>query len=74
MSTPFTLDIEDAIKIIKVVGWSAASAAVGSLIAHFQGVEATGQLAILIPTVNTVLYTLRRYIKNNAPDEAVIEE
>ena len=64
MSARFTLNKEDAIKILKVFGYSVASAGVVALGALWAKVQLPEAYFFMIPLVNTLLVTLQKFIES----------
>lgn len=67
----FTIDREDAKKILSTFAWSVASAGVAGLLAvlplvHYTGVSPTVAFAIAsaVPLVNTALVALQRWVND----------
>lgn len=61
-SKKFTVNKEEAIKILKVFGWTAGSAGIAMLIAMMEVVEFPIGYAFLIPLINTVLYAVKEWM------------
>lgn len=65
MSGRFQLDSVAVKKILKVFGWTMASAIVALLISLMGVIELPGEYALVVPIVNTILYALAEFIKEN---------
>ena len=63
-STKYNLNAEDGQKILKVFGWVMASTAVSFLITLLPQLE-LGSIGWLIPTINILLVTIQKFIKDN---------
>ena len=63
-STKYNLNKEDGIKILKVFGWVMTSTAVSFLITLLPQLE-LGSIGWLIPTINILLVTIQKFIKDN---------
>lgn len=61
-STRFTLDVNDAKEIGKVVLWTAASGAVAALIVMVGEMEVKEGYVLLVPVVNVFLYALKAFL------------
>ncbi len=61
-STRFTLNVEDAKAIGKVVLWTAASGAVAALITMVGEMEVKEGYVFLVPVVNVLLYSLKAFL------------
>lgn len=66
MSPRFSLDKTDAIKILKVLGWTVASAAVAALISLLAHLQVPSQYLFLVPIANTVLVALQKFIADSS--------
>jgi len=64
-SHKYELNKEDGAKIAKVFGWVIASTTVSFLITLLPQLN-LGDMAFLIPIVNMVLVTVRKFIKGNS--------
>lgn len=65
MKERYTLQTEDAIKILKAFGWAMASAALAFSIMVVEQVD-FAEWAFLVPVINTVLYTLAKFVEKRA--------
>lgn len=65
MSGRFKLDAVEARKIFKVFLWTMASAFVALAISLIGILELPTEYAFVIPFVNTILYALAEFIKDN---------
>lgn len=66
MSPKFYLDKEDLYKIMKVFGWTVASAAVVFLLNLMQVVQVPSSYIWLMPLINTALVAIQRWIADNS--------
>lgn len=53
-------------KSLKVFGWSLGSALVALALAFLANVEVKSEYAALVPVVNTILYAVAQYIRDNS--------
>lgn len=65
MSGPFRFGEEEARKSLKVFGWSMGAAFVALAISLTGALELPGEYAFVVPIINTVLYALNEWIKDN---------
>lgn len=65
MSGPFKFGEEEVRKSLKVFGWSMGAALVALAISLTGALELPGEYAFIVPIVNTVLYALNEWIKDN---------
>jgi hypothetical protein len=55
----------EVIRILKVFGWTMASALVALALQLMEVVELPAQYVFLVPAINFVLYALNEFITNN---------
>lgn len=65
-STKFTLNKEDAIKILKVAGFSIASTALACAMALLAKADVPLQWAWLVPAINTILVALKKFVEGQS--------
>ena len=65
MSGPFRFGEEEARKSLKVFGWSMGAAFVALGLSLVGALELPADYAFIVPIINTLLYTLNEYIKDN---------
>ena len=65
MSGRFSFGEEEARKALKVFGWSVGSAFVALALSLVGVLDLPADYAFIIPVINTVLYALNEWIKNN---------
>ena len=62
-SRKFRFNKEEWLRVVRVFGWTVASAAVALLIGFVGLWEVPMEYAFIVPVVNTVLYALAEFIK-----------
>lgn len=62
MSKKYTLDKEDLLQIAKVIGYTAASAVVSSLIIALQDTEIPVEYATYAMVLNVILVAAKKYL------------
>jgi len=62
-SKKYTLNAKDVSEISKVIGWTILSGVVAVLISFTANLEVPAQYALIVPLVNTVLYTASKFIQ-----------
>ncbi len=65
MSGPFRFGEVEARKAFKVFGWSMLSAFVALLLSLVGALELPADYAFVVPIINTVLYALNEFVKDN---------
>jgi hypothetical protein len=65
MSKRFQLNKEDLIKILKVLGYSTASAVVGTLVVIIGDLDVAPQYLFLLPVVNSLLVSLQKFLTDS---------
>ena len=60
----YTFTKENAVAVLKVIGWSTAASLVTSLIMIWQQTEVPAEYAFMVPLVNTALYALKEFVSN----------
>jgi len=65
MSGRFQFNEYEAKKALKVLGWSVGSAFVALLLTLVGVMEFPAEYAFIVPVINTVLYALQEFIKDN---------
>ena len=65
MSGPFRFGEEEARKSLKVFGWSMGAAFVALGLSLVGALELPADYAFIVPIINTVLYSLNEFIKDN---------
>ena len=65
MSGRFTIDKTSLYKILKVFGWTMASAVVTLLLSLVDVIDFPTNLIPFIPLVNIILYALKEFIQDN---------
>ena len=60
-SRKYTLNKEDGLKILEVIGWTTASAIIAIIIEIIAQVD-FGSYVWVVPMVNTILYALKQFI------------
>lgn len=63
MSRKYTLNKEDLYDILGVVAWSGASAVVATLLTIIPELELPTQYMFVVPIVNSVLYSLHKFLQ-----------
>lgn len=63
MSPRYTLNKEDVIRMLKVLGWTLASTAVATLITLLAELEVPKEYTFLLPVVNTLLVGLHSFLR-----------
>ena len=61
-SKKYSLNGEDLQKIVSALMWSALSTVIGSLILIVPNIAVPTAFIVLVPIVNTLLYTLKKFI------------
>jgi len=61
-SQKYQLNKEDGLAILKVLGWTLASALVSGLIIVVANLEVPAEYMFLIPIVNTILYSVQKFL------------
>ena len=61
-SKKYSLNSEDLQKIVSALMWSALSTIIGSLILIVPNIAVPTAFIVLVPIVNTLLYTLKKFI------------
>jgi hypothetical protein len=64
MSPKYTLTKDNIAPILKVIGWSVASAIVASLISIMSELDVPTEYAFLVPLVNSILYTIKEFVSD----------
>ena len=65
MSGRFSFGEEEARKSLKVFGWSMGAAFVALALSLVGALELPADYAFVVPIINTVLYMLNEWIKDN---------
>ena len=65
-SGSFQIDREASLKILKVCGWTMASAAVALLISLLGIIHIPAQYLWILPLINVALVSLQQFIKDNS--------
>ena len=65
MSPKYALNKEDLLGILKALGYSAASAIIASLILIIPNLEIPSEYVWVIPIVNVLLVTAKKYFSGN---------
>lgn len=63
MSKQYSLNKEDAGKILSALFWSLASSALGFFIVILPTVNVPTEYIFIIPIINGLLYTLKRFVE-----------
>lgn len=66
-SKKFQFDRVDYLGIAKVLGWTVATALVGLGLDMASVVEVSGTAVYWFPIINTALYAIRSWLKDNKP-------
>jgi hypothetical protein len=64
------LDRKEGLHILKVFGWTVASALVAGLISLAGSLHVPAEYLFLLPLVNTALVAVHQYVKDNGTIEA----
>ena len=64
MSTKYQLNKEDGLKILKVIGYTVASAIIAVAIDIIPNVEIGANYVWLVPIINTGLVSLKKLLEN----------
>jgi len=64
-SKSFAIGSQEFVNILKVFGWTMASALVALLVDWFGLIEVPAEYAFVVPLVNTMLYSLKEWIADN---------
>ncbi len=61
-SRKYSLNETDVEKIVSAIFWSGLSASLGALILVIPDIDVPAAYVILVPVLNTILYTLKRFV------------
>lgn len=60
----YTLTQNNIVSILKVIGWSVASAFVAALIMVMEQTEFPPQYVFVVPLINVLLYALKEFVSS----------
>jgi hypothetical protein len=71
-STRFSLNKADLISILKVIGWTVASALVAAVIVALGNINVPAQYLFLVPIVNTLLVAIQKFVAGKAAADSAV--
>jgi hypothetical protein len=64
MSKRYSLNNEDGLKILQVLGWTVSSAIIAFAIDLIPNIDVGANYAWLVPMINTVLVVLKKFVQD----------